>query len=67
MSSFSNILRDIASLPADSPMSLPGSLYTSEEYFHNEVEIVLRKGWHCLGRVDEIPNSRGLFYSSAFK
>ena len=61
MSSFSNILRDITSLPADSPMSLPGSLYTSEEYFHKEVETVLRNGWHCLGRVDEIPNSGDFF------
>ena len=61
MPPLSNILGDIASQPSDSPMGLPGSLYTSEDYFHDEVEAILRHGWHCLGRVDEIPHSGDFF------
>ncbi|MBT4322379.1 aromatic ring-hydroxylating dioxygenase subunit alpha [Amylibacter sp.] len=61
MSSLSTILQDIASLPSDRAMGIPGAFYTDEEYFHEEVETILRRGWHSLGRVDEIPNSGDFF------
>ena len=58
MPPLSNILGDIASQPADSPMGLPGSLYTSEDYFHDEVEAILRHGWHCLCLLYTSPSPR---------
>ena len=48
-------LQDAAALPADRPMGMPGAFYTSQEQFEHEARTVLRSGWHCLGREDEIP------------
>jgi len=49
------ILQETAALPPDRPRGMPGAFYTSPEQFTSEVNAVLRKGWHCLGRQDEIP------------
>ena len=43
-------LQEIAALPADRPMSMPGAFYTSASQFEHEAATVLRRGWHCLGR-----------------
>ena len=61
MSYLSAHLQDIAALPADRPMTMPGAFYTSQEQFDREAATVLRRGWHCLGRVDEIPNAGDFF------
>ncbi len=61
MQSLSTQLQNIASLPADRPMTMPGVFYTSQEQFDREATSVLRRGWHCLGRVDEIPSSGDFF------
>ena len=61
MSSLSAQLQHIASLPADRPMSMPGAFYTSQAQFDHEAATVLRRGWHCLGRMDEIPNVGDFF------
>ncbi|MCY3983784.1 MAG: aromatic ring-hydroxylating dioxygenase subunit alpha [Roseovarius sp.] len=49
-------LKTLAALPSDRPMGLPGIFYTSHEYFKRECATILRNGWHCVGRIDEIPN-----------
>ena len=49
-------LQTLAALPKDAPFGLPGHYYTSQEFFEWEKKTVLRDGWHCLGRADEIPN-----------
>jgi phenylpropionate dioxygenase-like ring-hydroxylating dioxygenase large terminal subunit len=54
-------LQSIASLPADAPMGLPGTFYTSQSRFDHEAETVLRRGWHCVGRMDEVPNPGDFF------
>jgi len=48
-------LQELAALPADRPMGMPGAFYASEAQFEHEARTVLRGGWHSLGRVDEIP------------
>ncbi len=54
-------LQRIAALPADRPMGMPGVFYTSQEQFDHEANTVLWRGWHCLGRVDEIPQAGDFF------
>ena len=61
MSPLSAQLQEIAALPADRPMSMPGAFYTSQEQFEREAATVLRRGWHCLGRADEVPNAGDFF------
>ncbi len=55
------VLQQTAALPADRPMGMPGAFYASPEYFEWETQTVLRRGWHCLGRIDEIPNAGDYF------
>lgn len=47
-------LRQTAALPADRPAGLHGAYYTSPELFELEKATLLRDGWHCLGRADEV-------------
>ncbi|WP_370462870.1 aromatic ring-hydroxylating dioxygenase subunit alpha [Ruegeria sp. PrR005] len=54
-------LKKTASLPADRPMGLHGAYYTSPDLFEMEKATVLRAGWHCLGRADEIPQAGDYF------
>ena len=54
-------LQTLAALAADRPMGMPGAFYTDPAYFAHECETVLRSGWHCLGRADEIPNPGDYF------
>ncbi|MGX9355883.1 aromatic ring-hydroxylating oxygenase subunit alpha [Roseobacteraceae bacterium S113] len=61
MSQLSAQLQEIATLPADRPMSMPGAFYTSREQFERDAATVLRRGWHCLGRIDEVPNTGDFF------
>lgn len=46
--------RDVR-LPLLEAKSLPTWCYTSESFYQREVERVLRKSWHLVGRTDEIP------------
>ena len=46
----------IASTSPNAPRGLPGKFYADQEYFEYECNSVLKNGWHCAGRVDEIPN-----------
>ena len=48
-------LWDIAAKPLDAPSGLSGQHYVDEEYFAYEKATVLQAGWHCVGRVDELP------------
>lgn len=61
MKDLSPILQELAALPADRPMGLPGVSYTSAERFEWEKKTVLQQGWHCLGRVDEVPEPGDFF------
>lgn len=47
-------LRDITAAPSNAPRGLPGWFYSDPDYFEYERQTVLRNGWHCVGRVDEI-------------
>lgn len=44
-----------AAAPEDAPMGLPGRYYSDRAYFEHECLTVLRGGWHCVGRADELP------------
>ena len=55
-------LQRIAALPADAPQGLPGVFYTDPSFFEYECQTILRQGWHCLGRADEIPEE-GDYYT----
>lgn len=61
MNAFSETLQQIGALPADSPMTLPGSFYTTPDQFAHEAASVLRNGWHCVGRIDEVPEPGDFF------
>lgn len=54
-------LQRIAALPADAPRGLPGAFYTDPAFFDYECQTILRQGWHCLGRADEIPGEGDYF------
>ncbi|WP_120501848.1 aromatic ring-hydroxylating dioxygenase subunit alpha [Roseovarius sp. EL26] len=60
-------LQDLAALPKDGPRGLPGVFYTSQAYFDWECEHVLKDGWHCLGRVDEVPEPGDFFTIQVLK
>lgn len=55
MTALRDKLQTLAALPADRPMGMPGAFYISQAQFEHEAATVLRRGWHCLGRVDECP------------
>lgn len=61
MPSLSEQLREIAALPDDRPMTMPGAFYTCPAQFTHEASTVLRRGWHCLGRTDELPAAGDFF------
>ncbi|WP_299680357.1 Rieske 2Fe-2S domain-containing protein [uncultured Roseobacter sp.] len=61
MSDLRDRLQDLAALPADRPKCMPGAFYTSQDQFAHEARTVLRTGWHCLGRADEIPEPGDFF------
>ena len=54
-------LKTIAAAPQEAPLSLTGAHYTDPALFAEECATVLRTGWHCLGREDEIPNPGDYF------
>ncbi len=47
-------LADCAAAPADAPRCLSGRCYTDAGLFAHECATVLRQGWHCVGRADEL-------------
>ncbi|QIE47470.1 aromatic ring-hydroxylating dioxygenase subunit alpha [Pseudohalocynthiibacter aestuariivivens] len=44
-----------AAAPPDAPRGLPGQAYVDPGFFAHECATVLRRGWHCVGRADELP------------
>ncbi|QGY00006.1 aromatic ring-hydroxylating dioxygenase subunit alpha [Roseovarius faecimaris] len=54
-------LQELAALPPDAPFGLPGIFYTSPEFFEWECQTLLRRGWYCLGRADEVPQAGDYF------
>ena len=44
MTSLRTKLQDLAALPADRPMGMPGAFYTSQDQFDHEARTVLRPG-----------------------
>ncbi len=42
-------------------VSLPSVCYTSSKFLAREESKVLRRGWHCLGREDEVPCAGDFF------
>ncbi|MDJ0614827.1 MAG: aromatic ring-hydroxylating dioxygenase subunit alpha [Rhizobiaceae bacterium] len=54
--SFRDELGELASAPAEAPQGLPGRFYADQDFFEHETKTVLKGGWHCAGRVDEVPN-----------
>ena len=61
MTTLRDKLQSLAALPPDRPMGMPGAFYTSQAQFEHEARTVLRTGWHCLGRLDEIPEPGDYF------
>ena len=56
VSSMRQELDGIAKSAENSPWGLPGKFYVSPHFFDYERATLLRRGWHCIGRADEIPN-----------
>jgi len=54
-------LTTIAAAPAEAPQGLPGQFYSNQRYFEHECATILRAGWHCVGRVDEVPETGDYF------
>ncbi|WP_420860978.1 aromatic ring-hydroxylating oxygenase subunit alpha [Algirhabdus cladophorae] len=48
-----HVLAQTAAAPDDAPVGLPGHFYTDPSFFNFECQTVLRRSWHCVGRVDE--------------
>lgn len=48
-------LQHCASLPIEEAIGLPVEAYTSRKFFELEKERIFLSGWHCVGRVDQIP------------
>ncbi len=61
MADLRTTLQEIAALPADRPMGMPGAFYTCPAQFEHEKRTVLHQGWHCLGRTDEVPEPGDFF------
>ena len=57
MDGMRGVLEEIAGLEDDGPLGLDGRFYTDPAWFEAEVSGVLRAGWHCLCRADEIPEA----------
>ncbi|MEM8652492.1 MAG: aromatic ring-hydroxylating dioxygenase subunit alpha [Pseudomonadota bacterium] len=57
VSSMLQELAEIASAPDNAPMGLPGPFYTNAEFYGHECAGLLRQGWHCVGRADELPET----------
>lgn len=60
------LLARLAALPEDDSRALPGIFYTSPDYFRFEVETILSKEWHCLGRADEVAKPGDYFTARLF-
>lgn len=56
IASMTKVLHEIAALPEAEARALPGPFYTDPDFFRYEVDALLSKEWHCLGRSDEVPN-----------
>lgn len=50
-------LAEAALARADAPYGMPGRFYWDAQHFDHECSTVLRDGWHCVGRADEVPNT----------
>ena len=64
MSRLQQLMSDLsaaASSPDEALLGMPGAFYTDAEFFAHERNTVLWYGWHCLGRVDEIPSPGDFF------
>ncbi len=48
-------LKAVAGAPAEAPLCLSGRHYVDPDLFAAECAGLLRRGWHCLGRQDEVP------------
>ncbi|MFC1681525.1 aromatic ring-hydroxylating dioxygenase subunit alpha [Pseudomonadota bacterium] len=53
-------------LDGDRPMGMDGSFYTSPDLFEYEKSTVLKTGWHCVGRADEIAHPGDYFTARLF-
>ena len=59
-------LHEVAALPEADARCLPGAFYTDPDFFRFEVDSFLSRQWHCLGRVDEIPETGDYFTAQLF-
>lgn len=59
--SFRQKLLETANLPSDGPMGLSGSFYTAQELFEFEKSTMLKEGWYCVGREDQVAEPGDFF------
>ncbi len=57
-------LARVARLTESEAQCLPGHFYTDPSYFAHEVDEVLEREWHCLGRSDEVPEAGSYFVTT---
>ena len=60
-------LHEIAGLAEDQAQCLPGQFYTNPDFYQYEVQTLLKKQWHCLGRADELANPGDFFTTHLFE
>ena len=54
-------LQDLAHCRDDAPWAMDGRFYTDTGHFAYERATLLRDGWHCLGRADEVAEDGDFF------
>lgn len=47
---------DAAARPLEQAIALPSGAYTDLDFYHWEVEHLLKKQWICLGHISQVPN-----------
>lgn len=54
-------LTGFAAMPQEAAITLPGVAYSAIGFFAHEQATILGRGWHCLGRCDEVPEPGDFF------
>ena len=54
-------LQDLAQCRDNASWAIDGRFYTDTGHFARERATLLRQGWHCRGRTDEVPQNGDLF------
>jgi hypothetical protein len=60
------MLMEVAEKSSQAPQCLQGRFYVNPDFFEYEKQTLLKDGWHCVGRVDELPDIGSYFTRRLF-